>query len=669
MERAASVADLVRLRMDGDVAGLCRATRSEDHHIAVYATELLGSSTGPPEAVDALFASLRRRGEPYPGLPWQAAKALGRLRVRRAVPELLDLLAEGPHGREQLDRPACDALVAIGGPEVVQGLIGLLGRFRAEGYLAFRVLDALARLRPPEAVEPLLVALWDNLPQRADHVVRTLGAIGDPRAGNALLALAHSPASDTSLRRAAVTALHALPEADWPPPRTYPSAETLLHEPQRAPDAETARLATALLSRTEEGRGHLWEVLRAAARSPHHPDCPPHAVIAVCDRVAEEPDLFDVPDPDAYDALLRHHLREAAVPAVRRAAARALAAYAGAEAADVLLAALGDAHLSDAVADLVADFPGPPRKQLMDLLTDPDGTVAGRRGAARALGGIGHAGAGPALEAVLADDAAPVSVRTAAADALGALGHARSAAPLAALAEDAAQPGTLRARAVGALGLIGAPETLPVVLACTGSPHEAVRARAVAALGGFPVAEAAEALGDLVTNSTESDVARAAMRALARIGAPALPVLVALADAVDGLVEDLSDQLVAALAARPEAESTAALERLAAAPEQESTRTPPGAGRLAASRPAREAASLALVERGTAECLAPLVALLGPDTWFGAHEAAVRALLRIGTGEAHELVLTHCRDAPHKYSWHVEALDAVARARGITLGP
>ncbi|OXY89700.1 HEAT repeat domain-containing protein [Streptomyces diastatochromogenes] len=682
MEQASSIADLMRMRMDGDVAGLCRATRSKTHDVSLYATKLLGSSTGPPEAVEALFACLRRRGERYPGLRRQAAKALGKLRERRAIPELVRLLVEERHGREQLDRPACDALAAIGGPEAVSGLLDVLDQVATDRHrhTAVLVLDALTRLRPPRAVTPLLASLWHYLPDHAGHVVRTLGAIGDPRAGSALLVLAHSPASGTRLRRDAVTALHALPDAAWPPARRYPSAEPLLYEAQRDPDPETARLATALLSRTEDGRNHLWDVLRAASRSPHSPECPPHAVAAVCARVAEEPDLFAVPDPGEYHALLRHHLRESAVPAVRRAAARALSAHAGVgtSASEALLEALGDAHISDAVADLVARLPGPPVQELLELLTGGDGTVPQQRGAARALAGIGHTRAAPALLTVLADGMAPTAVRTAAADALGALRRTEAAAPLAALAEDEEQPSTVRARAVRALGLIGAPDTLPVVLACARSPHEAVRAQAVPALGGFPVAEAAQALGEFVTHSTEPhgtepDVARAAVHALGRIGAPALPVLVALADGVDDLSEDLADRLVAALAARPEAEATAVLGRLAAAPPPPRTATytyaAVGEGRLATSRPAREAASAALTERGTSECLTPLTSLLGPGSWSGAHEAAVRALLKIGTAEAHERVLAYCRTMTYLYDWHVEALDAVAEARAVRLGP
>ncbi|GAA1933052.1 hypothetical protein GCM10009837_68530 [Streptomyces durmitorensis] len=242
MRQAASQAELVRMRMEGDVTGLCRATRSTDHHVAVTATEMLGSSTGSPEAVEALFACLRRKDEPYPGLRWQAAAALGRLREQRAVPELLRLLAEERHGSAQLDRPTCGALAAIGGPEAVRGLLDVLDQVAMDGYgyTAVLVLDALAQLRPREAVTPLLASLWHYLPNHAEHIVRTLGAIGDPRAASALLVLAHSSASDTHLRRAAVRALHALRPAAWPPGRRYPSAEEVLRETQRDPTPRRA---------------------------------------------------------------------------------------------------------------------------------------------------------------------------------------------------------------------------------------------------------------------------------------------------------------------------------------------------------------------------------------------------------------------------------------------
>ncbi|WP_157855894.1 HEAT repeat domain-containing protein [Streptomyces aureocirculatus] len=673
-----SISEVMRMRMAGDVAGLCRATRSENHDAAVYATAMLGSAVRTPEVVRTLRLCLTREDEPLPGLRWHALVSLGRLRVESAVPLILRTLAESDHDRQQLDEPACEALLAIGGPEVVRGLVDLCERLRSgRGYWTVRVLDALAALRAPEAVTPLLALLWAYLPELAVRVVRTLGAIGDPRAASALLVLAHSPASDTHLRRAAVQALHALPAAEWPPPHRHPAVEQLLHIPQRDPDPDTARLATALLARTEDGRAHLWDVLRGASEQ-DGPECPPHAVAAVCARIAAEPGLFAVPDPGEHHALLTHHLRAAAAPPVRRAAAGALAAYAGAGAAGELVAALGDAHIGDTVADLVAALPEPVLSELVlpalaDLFTRPGESVARRRGAARVLGLAGRTDAAPVLLSALADDTTPVGVRASAADALGALRHDAAAPPLAALATDEEQPGTLRAHAVRALGSIGAPDTLPVVLACAWSPHEAVRGRAVVALGAFPVPEAARALGEFVTPGAEPDLARAAVQALREIGGPALPVLVQLAAGADGLPEDVGHRLVGALAAHPGAETTGALLGLATAPppglRDGKAYVTSGARRLSRSTPVREVASLALTERGSARDLTPLTALLGPDSWFGAHEPAVQALLRIGTEEAYEHVLSFCYGTKHFYTWHVGALDAVAAARGIRLGP
>ncbi|MEU6124867.1 HEAT repeat domain-containing protein [Streptomyces sp. NPDC047123] len=412
-------------------------------------------------------------------------------------------------------------------------------------------------------------------------------------------------------------------------------------------------------------------MLHRAAQTTH-PECPPHAVAAVCTHLTAQPELFAGPDRDEHIAALRHHLREAAAPPVRRSAAGALAAYAGADGAWPLLVALGDAHISDAVADLVAAMPAA-QPALELLLTRPDGSVAQRCGAARAWGLTGRPeAAAPALLSLLAQESTPVALRAAVADALGALRHPRASGVLATLASDEEQPGTLRAHAVRALGAIGAPDSLTALLACARSPHEAVRARAVTALGEFPTAESAGVLGEFITRHAEPLLARSAVQALSRMGAPALPVLVALADGpARSLGDDLGAQIVAALAARPETEATAALSRLAAtppAPPRVRYAAPLG-GPLATERTAQEAASLALVGRGTAECLTPLEGLLAPGSWFGAHEPAAAALLEIGTHEAHEHVLAFCRRTSNFYGWHVHALDVIAEARGIRLGP
>ncbi|MGA4839026.1 HEAT repeat domain-containing protein [Streptomyces sp. G45] len=272
MEGAPSIADLVRMRLEGDGAGLCRAARAEDHIVAGAAARLLGGFA-TDEAVDTLIGCVWDREEPRRGAWWEAVRSLGRLRDRRAVPALLSLLAEDGDGHH--DEAPCRALAEIGGSEAVDGMLYLLERRLTDWFRSEPVLDALARLRPPEAVPPLLAALWQFLPGRAEPVVRALGAIRDPRAGAALLFLADSPESGTGLRRAAVEALHALPGTAWPPPLQDSYAERFLKRAQRDPDPDTARLATELLSRTGQGRYELWGLLRGAARSPATPTARP----------------------------------------------------------------------------------------------------------------------------------------------------------------------------------------------------------------------------------------------------------------------------------------------------------------------------------------------------------------------------------------------------------
>lgn len=88
----------VQMRMDGDIAGLFRAMRSFDSDIAQEALELLGD-IGGPTAIEALLDYLERPNERQPWLRLEAAKSLGQLRERRAVPALPQILdAEQPDG-------------------------------------------------------------------------------------------------------------------------------------------------------------------------------------------------------------------------------------------------------------------------------------------------------------------------------------------------------------------------------------------------------------------------------------------------------------------------------------------------------------------------------------------------------------------------------------------
>lgn len=653
----------VELRLNGDASGLRRAMRSYDPDTAEQALELLGD-LGGPEAVDALLEYLERPSTRDRHLRTDAITALGRTRERRAVPALLRVLAERPpddHGDQT--KALYGALAAIGGPDAVRALLAELAGARTGGRAADQigtrltgqptrpVLDALAELRPPEAVLPLLAALWDFVPWGALPALRTIAALGDPRTASALLVVADAEWAGAAERKAAVCALAALPPGAWPPPRPSP-AEYQLGRALRDPDQETSSVAVELLSRTEEGRRQLWGVLYGDRLDPPSPDASPWVVQAVCARVRERPDLFEILPDDGTSWVIREEVPtliglvgEGPVPAVRRAAAGALGAVAGAraEAVDALLAALGDAPVTEAAAKAVARLPEPPVERLLSLLSNADANAPERRGAALALGLAGCAEAAPVLLAVLDDPQGPAAVRAAAADALGALRHGAAAGRLAAVAGDAEEPGTLRARAVRALGLLGARDTLPVVLACTGAPGEAVRLRAVEALGSFPGPEAAARLGALVAADEDRDVTLAALDALGRMGATAEPALAALTDRASG---DVAHRLVAALAACPAPRAAFALEALIR-PELPDV--------------VQEAAADALAARRSPEAVTAMAAVLTRNEMYGTgHDAALRGLVATGTDDALGAVRTYCRAAVYLTREIRRSLDALA---------
>ncbi|MET8683148.1 HEAT repeat domain-containing protein [Streptomyces sp. NPDC004732] len=612
--------DIVRMRVDRDVAGLSEVMRTGPSPYPVWAVDLLGD-IGGPAAADALFDCVDRPDDYPRWLPLHALSALAQLRDRRAVPVILGQV-RGRKGDERARVARMyEDLGAVGGPEAVRELVHRLGDPKPPRV----VVEAVARLRAPEAVPALLAALWALLPGDEVHTVEALGAMRDPRTAPALLFLVRSEGTSARLRRAAVLALTELPRDSWPPPAGL-SPEVMLRRALRDPDAETARPAAALLARTSNGRDELRGHLRDArpGRPPAYraPDC---SAVTVCALIQERPELFgeardyrDVPS-------LVDLLGEESVPAVRRAAASALGAVGGEGAADALLAALGDDRIGDAVARALSALPAPPVRELLAALSDGSPRARGRRrGAAVALGLLECVEAAPLLLAAL-DAENPGDVRSAAADTLGALRHGPAADRLAVLAADDEEPGTLRARAVHALGLIGARESLPVLLAAARDPLEPVRVQATQALGRFPVAEAAEALGELAAGDASRDVARGAVRALVRIGAPGAPVLVSLAE---GLRRDVAQELVTALAGCAGAEAVTALARLATAPDTEDVHLP---------------ATEALAGRRSPDAAAPLAAILATDRPTYRHGVVLRGLAALGTEEADAHVIAYCR--------------------------
>ncbi|HEY9374358.1 HEAT repeat domain-containing protein, partial [Streptomyces sp.] len=546
--------DVARMRLNADVAGLCRAVRDGSRETAWFAVSLLGD-LGGETAGDFLLEVLERRVPEHPYLWLEAVRALGRMREQRAVPGLMRLLGSELENDGQREAVVA-ALVLIGAPDVVPVLLGWL---TDGGGPRWTAVDVLTRLRAPQSVPLLLATLWELLPFYGEKAVQVLGAQRDPRTGPALLFLVDSEGSSPALRRAALHALAELPEDAWPPPAGW-HVDIMLRRGLWDPDAETARLAAELMVRTHEGRSELRGVLLDYRRRNRPQPVPEQTVVQCCAVVEAHPEHFGSRHDYRDFGILHRLLTEAPAPLVRRAAAAAMAAVADEGAAATLVSALDDPRVSDSAALALARLPSPPLDDLQALL-DPGASPAQRRGAALALGHSRCEAAAPLLMDALHEEG-PLGPRVAAADALAALRHRPASTQLAALASDSEEAATLRARALRALGAIADPSALPAVLGGTRDTNEAVRIRAAQALGAFPVPEAAEALGALVSGDTSLDVARAAAESLGRIGAPASPVLARLADRLRG---DVVHELVAALAACPGGEAVAALGRIAAA--------------------------------------------------------------------------------------------------------
>ena len=609
--------DIVRMRLEGDVAGLGEVMRSGPAPHYVWAVDLL-RDIGGREAADALFDCVNRPGAYPKRLHLHATSALAELRDRRALPRILGQVRRGAPDRWARARMYED-LGAVGGPEAVSELVQRLGDPRPTRV----VVEAVARLRPPEAVPALLAALWALLPRDEMHTVETLGAMRDPRTAPALLYLAASEGSSPRLRKGAVLALTQLPEDCWPPPAGL-DAEFMLTRALCDPDAATARPAAALLARTDYG----VEILRnhvhgAAPWQPAEYRTPACAAVTVCAHIQEHPARFGQDGRDVPNLVAL--LGEQSLPMVRRAAASALGAVGGEAATEALLTALGGDRTGDTVARALSALPAPPVRELLAMLAD-DSPVARpqRRGAAIALGLLECADAAPLLlDALGAEN--PGDVRSAAADALGELRHEPASARLSSLAGDDEEPGTLRARAVHALGRIGARESLPVLLTAASDSSEPVRVQATQALGGYAVAEAADALGDVAAGDASRDVARSAVRALGHMGAPAAGVLAALAGRFR---RDVGEELVTALAGCAGTEAVAGLAVLATSPETADVHL---------------SATEALAARHSPDCVAPLASILTADHAHHTHDIALRGLAALDTEEADAHVLTYCR--------------------------
>ncbi|MGA5206363.1 HEAT repeat domain-containing protein [Streptomyces variegatus] len=346
------------------------------------------------------------------------------------------------------------------------------------------------------------------------------------------------------------------------------------------------------------------------------------ACVVACAVVRENPGLFD--SAQLRPVLRRLLLAEETPRPVRQAAAEVLGALGGDSAVGILLDALGSDRVDEGVARVLAGLPEPPTGLLLDLL-DGVGGPHRRRGAVMALGFLRCTDAGPRLVDLLGPSQ-PRPLRVAATDALGLIGHRPAAGPLADLVADEAEARGLQARAVRALGLIGAPESVVALLSATRSPSQALRLRAAEAVGSFPTTEVVARLEEMA-GEDDSEITRAAVRSLCRIGSGDGLVLSALVGRAAWWPLPMQRMLVAALADCQAAEATAALGRLVDGPFGEEIRA---------------RAVQALGRRRAPQSVAALLRYLDdprtPYLWRG---HAARALALTGDERAVERVVAH----------------------------
>ncbi|MFP5260947.1 MAG: HEAT repeat domain-containing protein [Blastocatellia bacterium] len=535
---------------------LINTLKDENVNVRYHAIEALGKMRAA-EAADALAAVAESRDF---FLAFPALDALTSIGDSRIAPRLVPLLED-----EMLHSPATDALGRLGDEDVIVPLVESLNTPGAHALVVARalatlydryeksyregshiadlargaidavgvqnLLDAIDHtsgdnLRPlalvlgwleGEAVERALARLLGQSTARKE-VVESLVRYGERVTQLLIEQLDHE---EVEARKAAVIALGRIGD-----PAGVPALLGKLTDDDQLTVVAAGALGKIGDHRAFEGLlemiGHTNAAVRqavvAAINSLGHPETAARSLALLEDadpRVRESAvkiaGYFGF--PECKDLLLERCRDED--ENVRRAAVEHIPYLEDARAVPTLVEALGGgtprvrAAAANAFAQVESDAALP---HLLGALNDKDSWV--RYFAARSIGHHGYGeGLDPLAEVARGDGAS--HVRIAAVDSLGKIDGPRAVAILSSLVQS---PDTdLAAAALKSLGQINDPAALPPLLDALRSPVAAIRLEALQALGARGEKEAVEAIQWAAATDSDSQVAGAAIEALARL--------------------------------------------------------------------------------------------------------------------------------------------------------
>jgi HEAT repeat protein len=423
---------------------LIEALRDEDPDVRRDAVEDLGFSDDP-RAVELLLEALR---DEIPKVRAQAAYAFGQLGIAdsRVFEALIEALRDSDSGVRMM---AATGLLQILDQRADERALGPLCSALLsddEPDTRYTAACALGALGDPRAVDALLKALEDNDPELRHWAAEALGEIGDPRAVDALV-----QALEDDYLYVAQPAAEALGEIGDP------------------------RAVDALLKALEDNDPEMRE---SAAK----------ALGKIRDPRAVQPLLEALHDEVAYvvvEAAIA--LQQIGYPEAIEGLIGVLAApfvYYGARLREKVIDALTKVLKPDVIDSLIRDL--------------ADGNRLVRTRAALALGALGDARAVDALVEVLDDD--DPEVRTSAALTLGEFRDPRAVDGLIE-AMDHTDP-KLRLEAAEQLGNIGDPRAIRALAVAAHDTDRDVAMQAIEALGKTGGLEAVQALATTLTESS-----------------------------------------------------------------------------------------------------------------------------------------------------------------------